>query len=135
MNELEKHTAVKPSSTLTTQVEVNKFPFNEIKLALKDSLEMDKYDAFIQGMVKQKNIKKVDIFKTFFESLYNEVNGINSKHTGEDKSFFNINKKILITNLQNSHEILKMYDIGDEKLLYSLLGTLIQYIYERKERE
>ena len=135
MNELEKHTAVKPSSTLTTQVEVNKFPFNEIKLALKDSLEMDKYDAFIQGMVKQKNIKKVDILKTFFESLYNEVNGINSKHTGEDKSFFNINKKILITNLQNSHEILKMYDIGDEKLLYSLLGTLIQYIYERKERE
>ena len=135
MNELEKHTAVKPSSTLTTQVEVNKFPFNEIKLALKDSLEMDKYDAFIQGMVKQKNIKKVDILKTFFESLYNEVNDINSKHTGEDKSFFNINKKILITNLQNSHEILKMYDIGDEKLLYSLLGTLIQYIYERKERE
>lgn len=135
MNELEKHTAVKPSSTLTTQVEVNKFPFNEIKLALKDSLEMDNYDAFIQGMVKQKNIKKVDILKTFFESLYNEVNGINSKHTGEDKSFFNINKKILITNLQNSHEILKMYDIGDEKLLYSLLGTLIQYIYERNERE
>ena len=135
MNELEKHTAVKPSSTLTTQVEVNKFPFNEIKLALKDSLEMDKYDAFIQGMVKQKNIKKVDILKTFFESLYNEVNGINSKHTGEDKSLVNINKKILITNLQNSHEILKMYDIGDEKLLYSLLGTLIQYIYERKERE
>ena len=134
MNELEKHTAVKPSSTLTTQVEVNKFPFNEIKLALKDSLEMDNYDAFIQGMVKQKNIKKVDILKTFFESLYNEVNGINSKHTGEDKSFFNINKKILITNLQNSHEILKMYDIGDEKLLYSLLGTLIQYIYERNER-
>lgn len=114
---------------------MNKFPFNEIKLALKDSLEMDNYDAFIQGMVKQKNIKKVDILKTFFESLYNEVNGINSKHTGEDKSFFNINKKILITNLQNSHEILKMYDIGDEKLLYSLLGTLIQYIYERKERE
>ena len=135
MNELEKHTAVKPSSTLTTQVEVNKFPFNEIKLALKDSLEMDNYDAFIQGMVKQKNIKKVGILKTFFESLYNEVNDINSKHTGEDKSFFNINKKILITNLQNSHEILKMYDIGDEKLLYSLLGTLIQYIYERKERE
>ena len=63
------------------------------------------------------------------------MNDINSKHTGEDKSFFNINKKILITNLQNSHEILKMYDIGDEKLLYSLLGTLIQYIYERKERE
>ena len=135
MNELEKHTAVKPSSTLTTQVEVNKFPFNEIKLALKDSLEMDNYDAFIQGMVKQKNIKKVGILKTFFESLDNEVNDINSKHTGEDKSFFNINKKILITNLQNSHEILKMYDIGDEKLLYSLLGTLIQYIYERKERE
>lgn len=135
MNELEKHTAVKPSSTLMPQVEVNKFPFNEIKLALKDSLEMDNYDAFIQGMVKQKNIKKVDILKTFFESLYNEVNDINSKHTGEDKSFFNINKKILITNLQNSHEILKMYDIGDEKLLYSLLGTLIQYIYERKERE
>ena len=134
MSLIEKITNNIPSSTLTSQVEVNKFPFDELKLALKDSLEMDNYDAFIQGMVKQKNNKKVDILKVFLESLYNDVNGINSKHTGDDKSFFNINKKILITNLQNSHEILKMYGIGDDKLLYSLLGTLIQYIYERNER-
>tara|TARA_R110000803_G_scaffold210030_1_gene280806 strand:+ start:770 stop:1174 length:405 start_codon:yes stop_codon:yes gene_type:complete len=134
MSSIEKITNNIPSSTLTSQVEVNKFPFDELKLALKDSLEMDNYDAFIQGMVKQKNNKKVDILKVFLESLYNDVNDINSKHTGDDKSFFNINKKILITNLQNSHEILKMYGIGDDKLLYSLLGTLIQYIYERNER-
>ena len=134
MSLIEKITNNIPSSTLTSQVEVNKFPFDELKLALKDSLEMDNYDAFIQGMVKQKNNKKVDILKVFLESLYNDVNDINSKHTGDDKSFFNINKKILITNLQNSHEILKMYGIGDDKLLYSLLGTLIQYIYERNER-
>lgn len=134
MSSIEKLTNNIPSSTLTSQVEVNEFPFDAIKLALKDSLEMDNYDAFIQGMVKQKNNKKVDILKVFLESLYNGVNDINSKHTGDDKSFFNINKKILITNLQNSHEILKMYGIGDDKLLYSLLGTLIQYIYERNER-
>jgi len=134
MSSIEKLTNNIPSSTLASQVEVNEFPFDELKLALKDSLEIDNYDAFIQGMVKQKNNKKVDILKVFLESLYNGVNDINSKHTGDDKSFFNINKKILITNLQNSHEILKMYGIGDDKLLYSLLGTLIQYIYERNER-
>jgi|TARA_R110000803_G_scaffold208099_1_gene276554 c-di-AMP phosphodiesterase-like protein len=135
MNELEKNTLTKPSSTLTSQPTRAEFPFDEIKRSLKDSLEMDNYDAVIQGMVKQKNNKKIDILKVFLESVYTDINDINSKHTGDDKSFFNINKKILISNLQNSHEILKIYDIGDRKLLYTMLGTLIQYIYERNERE
>ena len=133
MSEVEKITKDVPSSTLVHQVETIKFPFEELKLSLKDSLEMDNYDAFIQGMVKQKNNKNIDILKVFLEFVYSDINDINSKHTGDDKSFFNINKKILISNLQNSHEILKMYNVGDDKLLYSLLGTLIQYIYERKE--
>jgi|TARA_R110000772_G_scaffold258300_1_gene375466 hypothetical protein len=133
MSEIEKITKDVPSSTLLYETQPINFPLDELKISLKDSLEMGNYDAFIQGMVKQKNNKNIDIIKVFLEFIYSDINDINSKHTGDDKSFFNINKKILISNLQNSHEILKMYNVGDDKLLYSLLGTLIQYIYERKE--
>ena len=95
---------------------------------------MDEFDAVQQGLVKQKNNKEIDVLKTFLELIYNDVNEINSKQTGDDKIFFNINKKILLSNLQNSHEILKMYKLNGDKLLYTLLGTLIQYVYERRSK-
>ena len=85
-------------------------------------------------MVKQKNNKRIDILKIFLELVYNDVNEINSIQTNGDKSFFNVNKKILLSNLQNSYEILKMYNVCGDKILYTLLGTLIQYIYETKQK-
>lgn len=133
MSELEKVTTIVESS-LKHVPENNKFPFDQVKRSLKESLKMDEFDAVQQGLVKQKNNKEIDILKTFLELIYNDVNEINSKHTGDDKIFFNINKKILLSNLQNSHEILKMYKLNDDKLLYTLLGTLIQYMYERRSK-
>lgn len=133
MSELEKVTTIVESS-LKDVPENNEFPFDQIKRSLKESLKMDEFDAVQQGLVKQKNNKEIDVLKTFLELIYNDVNEINSKQTGDDKIFFNINKKILLSNLQNSHEILKMYKLNDDKLLYTLLGTLIQYMYERRSK-
>lgn len=133
MSELEKVTTIVESS-LKDVPENNEFPFDQIKRSLKESLKMDEFAAVQQGLVKQKNNKEIDVLKTFLELIYNDVNEINSKQTGDDKIFFNINKKILLSNLQNSHEILKMYKLNDDKLLYTLLGTLIQYMYERRSK-
>jgi len=134
MSEIEKVTTDVESSSLKEIPKINEFPFDQIKTSLKESLKTDEFDAVEQGLVKQKNNKEIDILKTFLELIYNDVNEINSKHTGDDKIFFNINKKILMSNLQNSHEILKMYKLNDDKLLYTLLGTLIQYMYERRRK-
>ena len=133
MSELEKVTTIVESS-LKDVPENNEFPFDQIKRSLKESLKMDEFDAVQQGLVKQKNNIEIDVLMTFLELIYNDVNEINSKQTGDDKIFFNINKKILLSNLQNSHEILKMYKLNDDKLLYTLLGTLIQYMYERRSK-
>tara|TARA_R110002153_G_scaffold53177_2_gene148516 strand:- start:56107 stop:56508 length:402 start_codon:yes stop_codon:yes gene_type:complete len=133
MSELEKVTTIVESS-LKDVPENNEFPFDQLKRSLKESLKMDEFDAVQQGLVKQKNNKEIDVLKTFLELIYNDVNEINSKQTGDDKIFFNINKKILLSNLQNSHEILKMYKLNGDKLLYTLLGTLIQYVYERRSK-
>ena len=65
--------------------------------------------------------------------LQEEVEKIDSKNNKDlDKSFFNLNKKILSSNLYNIKEILKTYDIDEKRLSYFLLGTLIQYIYESR---
>lgn len=134
MRELENITKEIPSSTLSTTEKENTFPFDEITAYLKQSLDIDDYNTFVKGMVKQKNNKRIDILKIFLELVYNDVNEINSIQTNGDKSFFNVNKKILLSNLQNSYEILKMYNICGDKILYTLLGTLIQYIYETKQK-
>lgn len=134
MRELEKITKEIPSSTLSTTEKENIFPFNEITAYLKQSLDIDDYNTFVKGMVKQKNNKRIDILKIFLELVCNDVNEINSIQTNGDKSFFNVNKKILLSNLQNSYEILKMYNVCGDKILYTLLGTLIQYIYETKQK-
>ena len=134
MSELEKVTTEVESTPLKDVPKINEFPFDQIKASLKESLKMEEFNAIQQGLVKQKNNKEIDIIKTFLELIYNDVNEINSKQTGVDKIFFNINKKILISNLQNSHEILKLYKLNDDKLLYTLLGTLIQYMYERRRK-
>lgn len=134
MRELEKITKEIPSSTLFTTEKENIFPFNEITAYLKQSLDIDDYNTFVKGMVKQKNNKRIDILKIFLELVCNDVNEINSIQTNGDKSFFNVNKKILLSNLQNSYEILKMYNVCGDKILYTLLGTLIQYIYETKQK-
>ena len=134
MSELKKVTTEVESTSLKGVSKNNEFPFEQIKASLKESLKMEEFDAIQQGLVKQKNIKEIDILKTFLELIYNDINEINSKQTGDDKIFFNINKKILVSNLQNSHEILKLYKLNDDKLLYTLLGTLIQYMYERRRK-
>jgi hypothetical protein len=102
---------------------------DKLKDYVKSCSTLDEYNAFIDGTVKVKNIKQLDIVKCLFDLICNDVNEINSKHLGDDKTFFNTNKKILLTTLQYTHETLKSYNIDDKKILYHILGTLIQYIY------
>ena len=52
-----------------------------------------------------------------------------------DKFLFNTNKKILENNLNSIREIFKIYNLKEDKIFYFLLGTMIQYIYESKERK
>tara|TARA_R110000796_G_scaffold72921_1_gene164435 strand:+ start:1033 stop:1437 length:405 start_codon:yes stop_codon:yes gene_type:complete len=102
---------------------------DKLKDYVKSCSTLDEYNAFIDGTVKVKNIKQLDIVKCLFDLICNDVNEINSKHLGDDKTFFNTNKKILLTTLQYTHETLKTYNIDDKKILYHILGTVIQYIY------
>lgn len=102
---------------------------DKLKDYVKSYSTLDEYNAFIDGIVKVKNIKQLDIVKYLFDLICDDVNEINSKHLGDDKTFFNTNKKILLTTLQYTHETLKSYNIDDRKILYHILGTLIQYIY------
>ena len=102
---------------------------DKLKDYVKSCSTLDEYNAFIDGTVKVKNIKQLDIVKCLFDLICNDVNEINSKHLGDDKTFINTNKKILLTTLQYTHETLKTYNIDDKKILYHILGTVIQYIY------
>ena len=50
-----------------------------------------------------------------------------------DNAFFNLNKKIISTNLYNIKEIMNQYNIDESRIIYFLLGTLIQYMYDKKD--
>lgn len=92
----------------------------------------DKKTTLTAGRVYQKNKKNI-LIETFFKLITEEVNKMESKNNKDlDNSFFNLNKKILSNNIYSLKEILKTYNIDEERLSYFLLGTLIQYIYESR---
>lgn len=93
----------------------------------------EKEKQILSGRVYQKN-KKLKSFETFFKLLEEEVSKIESKNNKDlDNSFFNLNKKILSSNLYNIKEIINLYNIDEDRLIYFLIGTLIQSIYDKKD--
>ena len=97
----------------------------------QDGIEKEK--QILSGRVYQKN-KKLKSFETFFKLLEEEVSKIESKNNKDlDNSFFNLNKKILSSNLYNIKEIINLYDIDEDRIIYFLIGTLIQSIYDKKD--
>lgn len=93
---------------------------------------LDNKSTLTSGRVYQKN-KKINLIETFFKLITEEVGKMESKNNKDlDNSFFNLNKKILSNNVYNLKEILKTYNIDEERLSYFLLGTLIQYMYESR---
>jgi hypothetical protein len=121
---------VKPSSLLSVE---KKEEINLEDIISFFNTNSDEYSVSLKaGRVYQTN-KKLNLINTLFKMLQEEVEKIDSKNNKDlDKSFFNLNKKILSSNLYNIKEILKTYDIDEKRLSYFLLGTLIQYIYESR---
>lgn len=87
------------------------------------------------GLIYQKN-KDLRFIDNFLKSIISQIQEMQSKDNNKsDKFLFNTNKKILENNLNSIREIFKIYDLKEEKIFYFLLGTMIQYIYESKERK
>jgi len=119
----------------------NGFDRPEIKkeIASEDIINFFKQDdnvkekQILSGRVYQKN-KKLKSFETFFKLLEEEISKIESKNNKDlDNSFFNLNKKILSSNLYNIKEIINLYSIDEDRLIYFLIGTVIQSIYDSKK--
>ena len=114
-------------------------PEKEEKINLDDIYDFlipddaDNKNSLLSGRVYQKN-KNIDFLDTFFKLLEEEINKIETKNNRDaDNTFFNLNKKILYNNMYNIKEIVKQYNLNEERILYFLLGTVIQYIYESKK--
>ena len=92
-----------------------------------------KNSVILAGRVFQKN-KKIKIVENLFKLLEEEIKKMESKNNKDlDNAFFNLNKKIVSTNLYNIKEIMNQYNIDESRIIYFLLGTLIQYIYDKKD--
>lgn len=110
-----------------------KITINDIIFYLTEN-EIEIKNKFITGQVYQKN-KKLKLLDTFFKQIEDQIKKMESKNNKDsDNTFFNLNKRIVLTNLSNIKEILNLYDIDEETILYFTLGTLIQYIHDKQNR-
>ena len=92
-----------------------------------------KNTQLVAGRVFQKN-KKLKFIDNFFKLIEEEINKLETKNNKDlDASFFNLNKKILSNNFYNLKEIINLYNIDEERILYFIIGTLIQSIYDKKD--
>lgn len=134
MSDLDNYTKeVKPTS-LTMEEEVSKdFNIEYIEKFIKE-LDYEKYNNFISGKVYQKN-KELNLYNSITKLLLDNINGIDDNSTdGTNKNLSKLNKKLLIDNLQNLNTLLNNLPIDNIKIFYSLLGTMIQYIYEFEKK-
>ena len=94
---------------------------------------IDNKNQINTGRVYQKN-KEIKLIDNIFKILEEEIKKIETKNNKDlDNSFFNLNKKILSTNMYNLKEIINLYDIDEKKIIYFLIGTVIQSIYDKKD--
>ena len=99
----------------------------------KEDGNFENYQEFNNGLVYQKN-KDIKLVEQFFKLLIEEADKIQSKAKNtDDNILFKNNKKILITNLNFIRETFNQYGINESRMLYFLLGTFIQYIYEQRK--
>ena len=95
--------------------------------------DIEKNNQITTGRVYQKN-KDIKLVDNFFKILEEEIKKIETKNNKDlDNSFFNLNKKILSTNLYNIKEIINLYSIDEKRIIYFLIGTVIQSIYDKKD--
>ena len=137
MNEVEKfekHAVEVESNSLKQDNKKDEIFFNDV-LEFFNTGNKENDNALLDGLVYQKN-KDIKFIDNIFKLLKENVNNIKSKNNADyDNFLFNTNKKILSNNIDHINSIIKNYDIKEEKILYFILGTLIQYIYEFKERK
>ena len=135
MSELEDKTK-QVSATSIDSIVKEKINFNidDFDSIIK-ILDIEKYDYYKKGKVYQKN-KDLKIIQAIIKSFINEINEIEL----DDKNTNNLilsklNKKLIIEQLNGLHSLLTNINLKEDKLLYTLLGTMIQYIYEQYEKE
>ena len=137
MNEVEKfekHAVEVESNSLKEDNKKDEIFFNDV-LEFFNTGNKENDNALLDGLVYQKN-KDIKFIDNIFKLLKENVNNIKSKNNADyDNFLFNTNKKILSNNIDHINSIIKNYDIKEEKILYFILGTLIQYIYEFNERK
>jgi hypothetical protein len=130
-SELDKITTEKPPTTFIKEYrkEIN---IDDIVNFFSNN-NSDVKNQIISGRVYQKN-KKIKSVETIFKLLQEEVSKLESKNNKDlDSSFFNLNKKILSSNVYNLKEIINLYDIDQDRIINFLIGTLIQSIYDEKD--
>jgi hypothetical protein len=94
---------------------------------------IDKNNQITTGRVYQKN-KELKLIDNVFKILEEEIKKIETKNNKDlDNSFFNLNKKILSSNMYNLKEIINLYNIDEKRIIYFLIGTVIQSIYDKKD--
>ena len=130
-SELDKITTEKPPTSFIKDIKKEINIDDVISFFVNE--DIDKKNQILSGRVYQKN-KKIKLLETFFKILQEEINKTESKNVKDlDNSFFNINKKILSSNIHNIKEIINLYNIDEERIIYFILGTLIQSIYDEKD--
>jgi len=131
MDKLEKITTEVPNGFVGKKEEKN-ISIDEV-ISFFTENDAKKNSVILAGRVFQKN-KKIKIVENLFKLLEEEIKKMESKNNKDlDNAFFNLNKKIVSTNLYNIKEIMNQYNIDESRIIYFLLGTLIQYIYDKKD--
>lgn len=134
MSELDNYTKeVKPTSLTLDEDIIKDFDIEYIEKFIKD-LDYEKYNNFISGKVYQKN-KELNLYNCITKLLLDNINVSEDNSTDStNKNLSKLNKKLVTDNLQNLNTLLNNLPIDNMKIFYSLLGTMIQYIYEFEKR-
>ena len=133
-NHLEKIAKEVPSSQLANpDTEETKLNLEEFESFIK-VFGYDNFNYFNEGKVYQKN-KELNLVTSIFKLFNEEIKSIDAQTDVKNLSLLKINKKLIVENIHNLNNLLNSLDIKEEKILYKLLGTMIQYLYELRERK
>jgi|TARA_R100000482_G_scaffold124935_1_gene80103 hypothetical protein len=133
-NQLEKIAKEVPPTKLgDPKLEESKLNLEEFESFIK-VFGYDNFNSFNEGKVYQKN-KELNLITSIFKLFNEEIKSIDAKTDVKNLSLLKINKKLIVENIHNLNNLLNSLDIKEEKILYKLLGTMIQYLYELRERK
>ena len=133
-NHLEKIAKEVPSSQLANpDTEETKLNLEEFESFIK-VFGYDNFNYFNEGKVYQKN-KELNLVTSILKLFNEEIKSIDAQTDVKNLSLLKINKKLIVENIHNLNNLLNSLDLKEEKILYKLLGTMIQYLYELRERK